>query len=86
MIIRSYIKTLFHIFNRVSQSQFHKFQGVVLTHKNLISTLKATMFLFVPNDGDSYISYLPLAHVFELLSTCTWILFGIKVGENKYLF
>ena len=29
------------------------FQGVVLTHKNLLSTLKGLMFLFVPNENDS---------------------------------
>ena len=80
MIIRSL--TLFHFIHRSAKSQLYKFQGVVLTHKNFISILKALMFLFVPNEGDSYISYLPLAHVFELLSTCTWILFGIKVEQK----
>ncbi len=53
-------------------------KGVVLTHKNLIATMKSLMFMLDPKD-DIYIAYLPLAHVLELLSENTMLLFGIKV-------
>ena len=60
-------------------------KGVVLTHKNLIATLKCLMFMLDPKD-DVYIAYLPLAHVLELLSENTMLLFGIKVRHTKLIF
>ena len=53
-------------------------KGVILTHKNLIGTMKCLMFMLKPKD-DIYIGFLPLAHVLELLSENTMLLFGIKV-------
>ena len=53
-------------------------KGVILTHKNLIGTMKCLMFMLKPKD-DIYIAFLPLAHVLELLSENTMLLFGIKV-------
>ena len=57
-------------------------KGVILTHKNLIATMKCLMFMLDPKD-DIYIAYLPLAHVLELLSENTMLLFGIKVGYSS---
>lgn len=57
-------------------------KGVVLTHKNLIATMKCLMFMLDPKD-DIYIAYLPLAHVLELLSENTMLLLGIKVGYSS---
>lgn len=53
-------------------------KGVVLTHKNLVATMSCLMFMLDPKD-DIYIAFLPLAHVLELLSENTMMLFGIKV-------
>jgi len=58
-------------------------KGVVLTHSNLISTSTCIMFLEPFRDGDCYIGYLPLAHVLELLSECTMMLFGVPVGYSS---
>ena len=40
--------------------------------------MSCLMFMLNPKD-DIYIAYLPLAHVLELLSENTMMLFGIKV-------
>lgn len=58
-------------------------KGVVLTHKNLVATMKCLMFMIEPKEDDIYIAYLPLAHVLELMSENTMMLFGIKVGYSS---
>ncbi|XP_023327811.1 long-chain-fatty-acid--CoA ligase 4 [Eurytemora carolleeae] len=58
-------------------------KGVVLTHENLISTSTCIMFLSGFNADDVYIGYLPLAHVLELLSECTMMMFGVPVGYSS---
>lgn len=57
-------------------------KGVVLTHRNLVATMSCLMFMLNPKD-DVYIAYLPLAHVLELLSENTMMLFGIRVGYSS---
>ena len=58
-------------------------KGVVLTHGNLISTTTCIMFMEPFYSDDVYIAYLPLAHVLELLSECTMMLFGGPVGYSS---
>lgn len=58
-------------------------KGVVLTHENLISTSTCIMFLSGFNSDDVYIGYLPAAHVLELLSECTMMMFGVPVGYSS---
>jgi len=58
-------------------------KGVILTHENLISTSTCIMFLDKFTPKDVYIAYLPLAHVLELLSECTMMMFGIPVGYSS---
>jgi len=58
-------------------------KGVVLTHTNLISTSTCIMFLSGFTADDVYIGYLPLAHVLELLSECTMMMFGVPVGYSS---
>ena len=60
-------------------------KGVVLTHKNLVATMKSLMFMLNPKEDDVYIAYLPLAHVLELMSENTMMLFGIKVNTIVYI-
>jgi len=44
-------------------------KGVNLSHANLITTLKAfTDAISIDHENDVFMGYLPLAHVFELLS------------------
>ncbi len=59
-------------------------KGVVLTHKNLVATMKCLMFMVEPKEDDIYIAYLPLAHVLELMSENTMMLFGIKVNRVNH--
>ena len=58
-------------------------KGVILSHKNLVATMKSLMFMVEPKPDDIYLAYLPLAHVLELLSENTMMLFGIKVGYSN---
>jgi len=58
-------------------------KGVILTHGNLISTSTCIMFLSNFYHDDVYIGYLPLAHVLELLSECTMMMFGVPVGYSS---
>ena len=44
--------------------------------------MQCLMFMLNPKD-DIYIAFLPLAHVLELLSENTMMLFGIKVTEHE---
>ena len=60
-------------------------KGVVLTHKNLVATMKCLRFMLNPKEDDVYIAYLPLAHVLELMSENTMMLFGIKVNTIVYI-
>ena len=66
-------------------SMFYIFKGVVLTHQNLVATMKCLMFMLEPMPDEAYIAYLPLAHVLELLSENTMLLFGIKVNVTDFL-
>jgi len=58
-------------------------KGVMLSHKNLIATSTCIMFLEDFDEKDVYIGYLPLAHVLELLSECTMLMFGVPVGYSS---
>jgi len=57
-------------------------KGVILAHENLIATSTSIMFL-EDFRKDIYIAYLPLAHVLELLSECTMMMFGVPVGYSS---
>ena len=65
-------------------SIFYVLKGVVLTHQNLVATMKCLMFMLEPMPDEAYIAYLPLAHVLELLSENTMLLFGIKVNITDF--
>ncbi len=43
-------------------------KGVILTHENIVSTLKGFSDAVPVKANDVYMAYLPLAHVYELLS------------------
>lgn len=58
-------------------------KGVMLSHTNLVATMKCLMYMRETNDSDLYIAYLPLAHVLELLSEITMLVFGVRVGYSS---
>lgn len=60
-------------------------KGVLLSHKNIISTLKAFCDAIPIRDDDVFLGYLPLAHVFELLSESVCLLTGVPIGYSSPL-
>lgn len=40
-------------------------KGVMLTHRNIVSNVKATLECVSPQTGDIFLSFLPLSHTFE---------------------
>ncbi len=40
-------------------------KGVMLTHHNIVSNVKATLACVSPRQGDTFLSFLPLSHTFE---------------------
>eukprot|EP01090_Pellita_catalonica_P018931 TRINITY_DN6271_c0_g1_i4.p1 TRINITY_DN6271_c0_g1~~TRINITY_DN6271_c0_g1_i4.p1 ORF type:complete len:609 (-),score=82.84 TRINITY_DN6271_c0_g1_i4:320-1990(-) len=57
-------------------------KGVLLTHRNIVSMMNACNYrvedLVVP--GDTYLSYLPMAHIFERIVTSMAMYRGVGVG------
>ncbi|KAJ8674122.1 hypothetical protein QAD02_005384 [Eretmocerus hayati] len=60
-------------------------KGVLLSHKNAIATLKAYCDVVVIKDDDIFMGFLPLAHVFELLSESVCLLNGVPIGYSSPL-
>jgi len=61
-------------------------KGVLLSHKNMLSTLKDyTNVVYINNDYDVFLGYLPLAHVFELLAESVCLLCGVPIGYSTPL-
>lgn len=61
-------------------------KGVMITHGNVVTTARG--FSVICKDighGDSYIAYLPLAHVLELAAECLSFALGAKIGYSSPL-
>ncbi len=58
-------------------------KGVVLSHKNIISNIKATISLTPVNHKHQVISYLPLSHVFERMVVYTYMAVGASIYYAK---
>jgi len=59
-------------------------KGVMISHKNLIAT--STCIIFARDHrgkDDSYIAYLPAAHVLELNAECTMLVLGVPIGFSS---
>lgn len=59
-------------------------KGVMLSHRNLMATLSsiAKTLKLEPEGQETYLAYLPLAHVLELLSEMMMCLFGVRIGYS----
>jgi long-chain acyl-CoA synthetase len=55
-------------------------KGVVLTHANLIANVAGSSFSVKFFSSDVYISYLPLAHIYERANQILTVYFGVAVG------
>ncbi|XP_046419007.1 fatty acid CoA ligase Acsl3 isoform X1 [Neodiprion fabricii] len=60
-------------------------KGVLLSHKNIIATLKAYCDVVEIRSDDVFLGYLPLAHVFELLAESVCLLSGVPIGYSTPL-
>ena len=61
----------------------------MITHGNMVNALFSLVGLAERSvgsvqDDDSYIGYLPLAHVLELLAESTMLIMGIGIGYSRY--
>ncbi|XP_044486934.1 long chain acyl-CoA synthetase 6, peroxisomal-like [Mangifera indica] len=55
-------------------------KGAVLTHGNLIANVAGATFSYKFSPSDVYISYLPLAHIYERANQIMIVYFGVSVG------
>ncbi|XP_076947193.1 long chain acyl-CoA synthetase 7, peroxisomal-like [Bidens hawaiensis] len=55
-------------------------KGVVLTHENLIASVAASTLMIKFYSSDIYISYLPLAHIYERANQIMSVYCGLAVG------
>ena len=55
-------------------------KGAMLTHKNMIATLRAASYSVLLDVTDSHISYLPMAHIFEKVLINCVALCGASAG------
>ena len=56
-------------------------KGVMLTHKNLVSNIKATIEMQQFNNNETFLSFLPLSHVFERM---TGHFSAFSIGARTY--
>jgi len=54
-------------------------KGVMLTHSNFISNVKAVANILEISDKDTVLSFLPLSHVFERMATFTYLYVGASI-------
>lgn len=60
-------------------------KGVLLSHTNMMTTLKAFCTSVNITEEDIFFGFLPLAHVFELLAESVAILSGVPIGYSSPL-
>ncbi len=60
-------------------------KGVILTHNNFISNVKATASAVEFTDKDTVLSFLPLAHVLERMVTFCYLYKGCSIGYAESL-
>ena len=60
-------------------------KGVMISHRNMLATIYGFMrtFKFAPGNDETYIAYLPLAHVLELIQENVHVLYGTKLGYSS---
>ncbi len=54
-------------------------KGVVLTHHNVVSNIKAILPVLPVNPGDRALSFLPFSHIFERTTCFAYMAFGVAV-------
>jgi long-chain acyl-CoA synthetase len=54
-------------------------KGVMLSHKNFLSNVEASLYLFPLGPGDKSLSFLPLSHVYERMVSYYYLYKGVSV-------
>jgi long-chain acyl-CoA synthetase len=54
-------------------------KGVMLSHKNIVSNIKATITLIPANHNKRAVSFLPMSHIFERMVTYTYMAVGTSL-------
>ncbi len=59
-------------------------KGVMLSHRNFLSNVEASLYLFPLGPGDKSLSFLPLSHVYERMVSYYYLYKGVSVyyAEN----
>jgi len=55
-------------------------KGAILLHSNICATVACVPYIFPLSEKDSYLSYLPLAHIFETIAQVAVLVNGGAVG------
>jgi long-chain acyl-CoA synthetase len=58
-------------------------KGVMLTHQNVVTSIKAILTLLPLEPGQRVLSFLPFSHIFERTSTYAYMAFGLSVFFSK---
>ena len=63
-------------------------KGVMLSHKNIIHTIKAILTILPLDPGTKVISFLPFSHIFERTTCYAYLAFGVSIyfSEDKSRF
>ncbi len=55
-------------------------KGVMLSHRNIVSNIKAALPLLPTKAGDRALSFLPLCHIFECMVSSAYVASGVSIG------
>ncbi len=60
-------------------------KGVMLTHANVVSSVKSMLSILPINPGNRVLSFLPFSHIFERTASFTYIAFGAQIYFSQRL-
>lgn len=60
-------------------------KGVVLTHANVVSSIKSMLTILPLNPGHHVLSFLPFSHIFERTASFTYMAFGAEIYFSQRL-
>ncbi|RXG53582.1 Long-chain-fatty-acid--CoA ligase 4 [Armadillidium vulgare] len=60
-------------------------KGVIQSHSNLVNAIAAFGDVLSPQADDTFLAYLPLAHVLELIAESIMMIYGVRLGYSSPL-
>jgi long-chain acyl-CoA synthetase len=60
-------------------------KGVVLTHFNVVSSIKSMLTILPLNPSHRVLSFLPFSHIFERTASFTYLAFGVEIYFSQQL-